>query len=37
MEELKFVPIETISDRYQITNPHLSAMHREADGIQEFL
>lgn len=37
MDELKFVPIESITDKYQITNPHLGAMHREADGIQDFM
>lgn len=37
MQELKLIPIEEITDQYQITNPYLKKMHEEADTIQTFM
>lgn len=37
MNELKLVPIEELTDQFQITNPYLKKMHSEADDIQAFM
>lgn len=37
MDELKLIPIETLTDDYKITNPYLQRMHQEADAILDFM
>ena len=37
MNELKLIPIETLTDDYKITNPYLQRMHQEADAILDFM